>query len=175
MASTTPKGVDPMVQAVLESLPKCAMLLRAWADRLQQRHERFAALEVDLGALSAHTEQLSAELENSRPTAPVYKNAGSALKGALARSSKVLKEMHGCLEGARDELEAPTQFSALFETASRAMDECLEYVDAYRESCRNFEAGELPVVKEKKQKKDKERKRSTSPKKKDTRASPLLA
>jgi hypothetical protein len=48
-------------------------------------------------------------------------------------------------------------------------------VDAYREGCRNFEAGELPVVKEKKQKKDKERKRSTSPKKKDTRASPLLA
>ena len=170
-----PKGADPAVLAVLESMPKCAMLLRAWADRLQQRHERFAALEVDLGALSAHTEQLSAELENSRPTAPVYKNAGSALKGALARSSKVLKEMHGCLEGARDELEAPTQFAALFETAGRAMDECLEYVDAYREGCRNFEAGELPVVKEKKQKKDKERKRSQSPRKKETRTSPSLA
>ena len=163
MASTQ-KGSDPAVQAVLESLPKCAALLRAWADRLQQRHERFSALEADLGALFTHTEQLSAELENSRPTAPVYKNAGSALKSAVTRSAKVLKEMRSCLEGVKDELEPPTQFRHIVEGTDKTVDECLEYVDAYREGCRAFD-----------KKMKKERKRSTSPKRPKESRTAMLA
>ena len=173
MASTQ-KGSDPAVQAVLESLPKCAALLRAWADRLQQRHERFSALEADLGALFTHTEQLSAELENSRPTAPVYKNAGSALKSAVTRSAKVLKEMRSCLEGVKDELEPPTQFRHIVEGTDKTVDECLEYVDAYREGCRAFDTSE-PVKEKNDKKMKKERKRSTSPKRPKESRTAMLA
>jgi hypothetical protein len=179
MASSTmsQKGADPAVHAVLEVLPKCVAVLRAWADRLEQRHERFSALEADLSALFAHTEQLSAELENSRPTAPVYKNAGSALKSAVARSAKVLKDMHTCLDGAKDELDPPTQFRSLIEAGDKVMNACIQYVDEYREGCRAFEAGEMPAKdaqSDKKHKKD--RKRSNSPKRpKESRSAAMLA
>jgi len=184
MASTTQsRSADPPVQAVLDAVPKCVAVLRAWADRLERRRESFLALEGDLGALLAHTEQLSAELENSRPTAPVHKNAVTALRGAVTRTAKVFKEMQGSLEGIKDDLMPPSQFRQLFEGADRIVEECSDYVEANREGCLNCEAGDAAASSEKKEKKakkaEKERKRSNSPKRvrepRESRTSSMVA
>ena len=173
------KDVDEPLQGVLESLPKCAALLRVWADKLDKRHEHFASLESDLGDLFSHTEQLSLELEKSRPNAPVYKNAEDALKKAVNRTAKVLKDMQSTLDAMKTELSPPSQYGAVFDHAEKCLSECYEYADSYREGCKNFETvGEIlpSEKKEKKSKKaDKERKRSNSPKRSREKTSALMA
>jgi hypothetical protein len=173
------KDVDAPLQGALETLPKCAALLRVWADKLDKRHEHFASLESDLGDLFSHTEQLSLELEKSRPNAPVYKNAEDALKKAVNRTAKVLKDMQSSLDAIRAELAPPSQYDTVFDNAEKCLSECYEYAETYREGCKNFEAaGEiLPTEKkEKKSKKaEKERKRSNSPKRSREKTSALMA
>jgi hypothetical protein len=133
-------GMDPPVLAVLEGLPKCAGILRAWAEKIEKRHEQFHALGTDLGALFAHTQQLSSELDKSRPNAPVYKNAEAALKKAIARTAKVLKDMQVSLEAMQIDLMPPSQYGSLFDAAAQSLPDCMDYVDAYREGCKTFEA-----------------------------------
>jgi len=174
------QDVDAPLQGVIDSLPKCATLLRVWADKLEKRHSHFCALEADLGALFAHTEQLSLELEKSRPNAPVYKNAEDALKKAVNRTAKVLKDMQSALDVIKAELAPPSQYGAVFANAESCLSECYEYADTYREGCKNFETSGEVVSSEKKEKKnkkaaDKERKRSNSPKRGREKTSSLMA
>jgi chaperonin cofactor prefoldin len=169
MAPTQTREVDAPFQSVVESLPRCTNLLRAWADKLEKRHEQFCSLEGDFGALFSHTEQLSSELEKSRPNAPVYKNAGDALKKAVSRTAKVLKEMLVSLEAIKGELSPPSQYESIFDSTEKCLSECYEYAEAYRESCQNFDvsgdgAAAVDKKERKEKKKDKEKKRSNSPK-----------
>jgi len=179
MAPAQPREVETPFQSVVESLPKCANLLRAWADKLEKRHEQFCSLEDDFAALFSHTEQLSSELEKSRPNAPVYKNAEDALKKAVSRTAKVLKDMLVSLEAIKGDLSAPSQYGPIFDSTEKCLSDCHEYAEAYRESCQNFDvSGDGTVMVDKKErkdkKKDKEKKRSNSPKRSREKVSSSL-
>lgn len=173
--------MDPPLRAVVETVPKFVSLLRAWADKLEKRHETFSSLESDLNDLFAHTEQLSTELEKSRPTAPVYKNAEDALKKAVARTAKVLKDLQGSVEAIKTDLSPPASYDGLFDHVESALKDCIEYTEVYREGCKNFEtSGDILASggerKDKKAKKEnKERKRSSSPKRSKEKSATLMS
>lgn len=175
--------MDPPLRAVVETLPKFVSLLRAWADKLEKRQETFSSLQSDLSDLFAHTEQLSTELEKSRPTAPVYKNAEDALKKAVARTAKVLKDLQGSVEAIKVDTSPPANYPGLFDHVESALNECIEYTEAYREGCKNFEtSGDVTAgggggeKKDKKAKKEtKERKRSSSPKRAREKSATLMS
>lgn len=173
--------MDPPLRAVVETLPKFVSLLRAWADKLEKRQETFSSLQSDLSDLFAHTEQLSTELEKSRPTAPVYKNAEDALKKAVARTAKVLKDLQGSVEAIKADVSPPANYPGLFDHVESTLNDCIEYTEVYREGCKNFDAsGDVTAgcgeKKEKKTKKDtKERKRSSSPKRAREKSATLMS
>lgn len=149
------------IAAALEAVPRCASLLRAWADRLDKHAEDLAASSSDLRDLAGHTEQLSAEVENSRVDAPVHKSAQSALKKAVASTGKVLKEISGVVDELRQDLAPPPQLAQAFENADKQAEKAAVYASEYRQTCMSFEAPAKD--KDKKEKRDKEKRRSGSP------------
>jgi chromosome segregation ATPase len=168
--------------AVLGSLPKCVTFLRQWADKLEKRYQDFASSEKDLSELVTHTEQLSVEIEKSRPNAPVYKNAQDALRKAVSRTGKVLKELQLQLEQTKADLLPTDQFRDTFEFADQKLEECTSYVEEYREGCKSLEATEATsgtsvpnTVSSKEKKLHKEKKRSTSPKRPREKTASLMA
>ena len=178
-AQTKEATIDPPLLGVIEGLPRCATLLRTWADKIEKRHEHFCSLENDLGALFAHTEQLSSELEKSRPNAPVYKNAEDALKKAVTRTAKVLKDIQTSVDVIKNELSPPAQYQNVFDNAEKCLSDCSEYAEAYREGCKHFEVSGEVLATEKKEKKtkktEKEKKRSNSPKRSREKSASLMA
>jgi len=175
---TTDAHMDSPLLGVVESIPRCAALLRLWADKLETKHNQFCALQEDLGALLAHTEHLSLELEESRPDAPVYKNAETALKKAVSRTAKVLKDMQVNLEALKGELSPPSQYGTVFDNSEKSLNECSDYAAAYREGCLSYEATGESIASEKKEKKkktEKDRKRSNSPKRSREKNASLMA
>lgn len=169
---TTKRNDALSLRVVLDELPKCAAMLRAWADRIDERLEAFGAAESDLAALSAHAEQLYAEIERSRPDAPVHKNAQDALKKATTRTGRELKGVCAQLDALRAELLPPTQFGPVFEHAEATLDACFDRAERARVDCSG--GGSLDVVgaeadekRERKHAKEakekKEKRRSNSP------------
>ena len=170
---TTKRNDALSLRVVLDELPKCAAMLRAWADRIDERLEAFGAAEGDLAALSAHAEQLYAEIERSRPDAPVHKNAQDALKKATTRTGRELKGVCAQLDALRAELLPPTQFGPVFEHAEATLDACFDRAERARLDCSGGGGGSLDVGAEadekrerkhaKEAKEKKEKRRSNSP------------
>ena len=171
---TTKRNDALSLRVVLDELPKCAAMLRAWADRIDERLEAFGAAEGDLAALSAHAEQLYAEIERSRPDAPVHKNAQDALKKAATRTGRELKGMCAQLDALRAELLPPTQFGPVFEHAEATLDACFDRAERARVDCSGGGGGggldvgaEADEKRERKHAKEakekKEKRRSNSP------------
>jgi hypothetical protein len=148
----------------MESIPAFVSFLRQWADRLEKRHSDFLERDIDFSGLLSHAEQLSREMEGARVGAPVYKNAEDAMKRAVAKTSKVLKEIMADLEGMNGEMESQQDLmSQHLKDVAQCIGACSMYSKDYRDSCIDFEGDQMQ---EKKSKKEKEKKRSNSPSKK---------
>jgi len=174
------RGDEGPLAAVLAGAPRCTAALRSWADTIDARVEKLSAHEADLTALAAHTEQLSAEIDRSRPGAPVRKNAEDALKKAVGRTAKVLRDVLSALDALSDAHAPNDAFGKVFASAENDFDVAKGFVYDYMAGCHGYEAeadavappAEKKERKEKNGKEAKDKKRSNSPRRKSAVQSP---
>ena len=146
---------------VSDALSKCILSLKAWTDKLEKRQQLLNEKRQDFEGLLGYTEQLSVELEKSKPNSSVSTNVQESLKKAVHRLTKSLKEMSE-LFGALEEDLAPSE---KLEHALLSVEEHREHgtqtFDHFREVLKTLE---LPVGERRAKKKSDREKRPSSPK-----------
>jgi uncharacterized protein YjcR len=91
-----------------EALAKSIAALRTWAERLEKRQETLLEKKQDFEGLLSYSEQLSLELDNSKPQSSVSLNRQEALRKAVGRLSRSLRDMADLTASLEEDL-APSE------------------------------------------------------------------
>jgi exonuclease VII small subunit len=177
--AATPSTSEPEIIAFLQKAKKVTNSLTTWCKAIESRLSSFTELENDMTSLMGHTDQLSREIEKSRPGAPSYKNAQEALKRAMTRVSKLLREQEACLQKFEASLEAPAELGEDISLLDEALQGCRIHlttarqqllsmdeaiVDDFKKTSDSEELKRPRDTNDSKKARDKTRKRSPSPK-----------
>ena len=150
--------------ALCDALPQCVSNLRTWADRLERRQESIAASISEFEELLKYSEQLSFELEKSKPNTEVHIKANEALKESFNSMTKKLKAVKSMYVAASDELSPPVTLEQSLLSAEEYRSSAIQFSEYYRKLFRNWDFPEAERKTSKTRKSDQERGRSKSPK-----------
>lgn len=145
-----------------ESIPLCVGHLREWADRLERRQELIEASLSEFEGLLKYTEQLSVELEKSKPNTEVHVKVSEALKESFSSMSKKMKALKAMYVVASDELSPPEQLEHSLLSVEDYRSSAVDFSEYYRKLFRswNFSDSEKKTSKAKKSEQDKGRSKS---------------
>lgn len=145
-----------------EPLSRSIVALKSWAERLEKRQQLLLEKKQDFEGLLSYTEQLSLELDKSKPQSSVALSRQESLRKAVSKLSKTLRDMTDTSTALEEEL-APTERleNALLSVEERR-EQSVQLYAHYRDVLRSTE---LSTSSEKRERKRSDReKRSSSPK-----------
>lgn len=145
-----------------EPLSRGIVALKSWAERLEKRQQLLLEKKQDFEGLLSYTEQLSLELDTSKPQSSVALNRQESLRKAISKLSKTLRDMNDMATALEEELAPTERLEHALLSVEERREQSAQLYGHYRDVLRSTE---LSTSSEKRERKRSDReKRSSSPK-----------